>query len=92
MDRVLPHRAKMVRKLPRENKNIRIIYIPKRSPYFNVVEECRHQGKRILLVSEYYRPFEDMCNVIIMYYRTVRCNLDIIRYASINLILFCKNF
>ena len=40
MDRASPHRAKLVRKLLRKNKNIRIIYLPKGSPYLNAVEEC----------------------------------------------------
>ena len=39
-DRASPHRAKLVKGLPRENKNTRIIYLPKRSPYLNAVEEC----------------------------------------------------
>ena len=90
-DRASPHRAKLVKELLRENKNIRIIYLPKGSPYLNAVEECWHQGKRILLVSEYYRTFADMCNAIITYYRTVRFKLDIVRYASRNPKLFCKN-
>ena len=90
-DRASPHRAKLVKKLLRENKNIGIIYLPKGSPYLNAVEECWHQGKRILLVSEYYRTFADMCNAIIAYYRTVRFKLDTVRYASRNPKLFCKN-
>ena len=90
-DRASSHRAKLVKGLLRENKNIRIIYLPKGSPYLNAVEECWHQGKRILLVSEYYRTFADMCNAIITYYRTVRFKLDIVRYASRNPKLFCKN-
>ena len=36
-DRASPRRAKLVRKLLRENKNIRIIYLPKGSPYLNAV-------------------------------------------------------
>ena len=85
------HRAKLVGGLLRENKNVRIIYLPKGSPYLNAIEECWHQGKRILPVSVYYRTFADMCNAIITYYRTVRFKLDIIRYASRNPKLFCKN-
>ena len=61
-------------------------------PYLNAIEECWHQGKRILLVSVYYRTFADMCNAIITYYRTVRFKLDIIRYASRNPKLFCKTY
>ena len=92
MDRASPHRAKLVRRLLRESKNTKIIYLPKRSPCPNAVEECWHQGKRILLVSEYYRTFADMCNAIITYYRTVRFNLNIVRYASRNPKLFCKTY
>ena len=50
-DRAPQHRSKLVRELIRKNKNIRIIYFPKGSPYPNVVEECWHQGKRVLLAS-----------------------------------------
>ena len=90
-DGASPHRAKLVKKLPRENKNIRIIYLPKGSPYLNAVEECWRRGKQVLPVSEYYQTFADMCNAIITYYRTVRFKLDIVRYASRNPKLFCKN-
>ena len=89
--RTSPHRAKLVMGLLRENKNVRIIYLPKGSPHLNAVEECWRQGKRIRLVSVYYRTFADMCNAIITYYRTVRFKLDIIRYSSRNPKLFCKN-
>ena len=90
-DRTSPHRAKLVKRMLRKNKNIRIIYLPKGSPYLNAVEECWHQGKRILLVSEYYRTFADMCDAITTYYRTVRFKLDTIRYVSRNPKLSCKN-
>ena len=39
-DRASPHRAKLVRRLLRENKTIRTIYLPKGSSYLNAVEEC----------------------------------------------------
>jgi hypothetical protein len=34
-----------------------IVYLPKGSPEFNAVEECRRQGKYDLLVSKYYPKF-----------------------------------
>ena len=92
MDRASPHRARLVKKLLRENKNIRIIYLPKGSPYLNAVEECWHQGKRVLLVSEYYRTFADMCKAITAYYRTTRFKLDILKFAHRNAALYCTNF
>lgn len=53
LDRESPHRAKAVKKPLRENKNIKIIYLSKGSPYLNAVEECWRQGKPVLLISEY---------------------------------------
>ena len=43
MGRASPHRAKLVRRPLRENKNIRIIYLPKGSSYLNAIEECWSQ-------------------------------------------------
>ena len=81
-DRASPRRAKLVRKLLWENKDIRIIYLPKGSPYLNAVKECWRRGKKqVLLVSEYYRAFADMCNAVITYYRIVRFKLDILKFA-----------
>ena len=92
VDRASPHRAKAVRTLLHENKNIKIIYLPKGSPYLNAVEECWHQGKRALLVSEYYKTFLDMHSAVSQYYRTARFNLDLIKFFNRKAELFCKNF
>ena len=81
-DRVPQHRSKMVREFLRTNKNIRITYFPKSSPYLNAVEECWRQGKRRLLVSEYYRTFSDMCRTISIYYRTAQFRLELINYVN----------
>ena len=81
-DRAPQHRSKMVKKFLRTNKNIKIMYLPKGSPYLNAVEECWRQGKRRLLVSEYYRTFSDMCKAISTYYRTARFNLELIKYVN----------
>ena len=53
-DRASPHRARLVRELLKKSRGIRIRHFHKGSPCLNAVEECWHQGKRILLVSEYY--------------------------------------
>ncbi len=90
-DRASPHRAKSVRKLLRENRNIRIIYLPKGSPYLNAVEECWRRGKQVLPVSEYYRTFADMCNAVITYYRTARFKLGILKFAHRKAAPFCTN-
>ena len=63
VDRAPPHKARTVKKLLRENKNIKIIYLPKNSPFLNAMEGCWHRVKRVLLVSEYYRTFLEMHQV-----------------------------
>ena len=58
-------------------------YLLKRSPYLNAVEECWRQRKPVLLVSECYRTFADLCNVVITYYRTVRFKLGIFKVTAL---------
>ena len=65
---------------------------PKDSPYLNAVEECWHQGKRILLVSEYYEMFSNLCRAVSLYYRTRRFNLELLKYANRKPKLFSKDF
>ena len=90
-DRASPHRAKRVRKLLRANRNIKIIYLPRGSPYLNAMEECWHQGKRTLLVSEYYKTFSDMCRAVSMYYRTARFKLELLKFANRKAVSFHTN-
>ena len=90
-DRAPPHRSRLVRKFLRANRSVRILYFPKGSPHLSAVKECWHQGKRALLVSEYYKTFTNMCNAISAYYRTVRFTLDILKFANRKAALFCTN-
>ena len=90
-DRAPPHKAKAVRKLLRENKNIKIIYHQKGSPFLNSMEECWHRGKHVLLVSEYYKTFLEMHRAVSRYYRTARFKLDLLKFASRKPAIYCKN-
>ena len=69
-----------------------MIYLPKDSPYINTMEGCWHQGKLVLLVSEYYKPFQDMYLAVLLYYLTVRFNLDFLKFASRKYETLCTNF
>ncbi len=82
-DRAPQHRSKLVKEFLRNNRDVKMIYLPKGSPYLNAMEECWHQGKRILLVSEYYRIFQDMHRAVSLYYRTIRFNLDILFFLNL---------
>ena len=92
LDRAPAHRAKLVRKFQRCHKDrIKLIYLPKGSPYLNAVEECWYQSKRDCLVSEYYPTFENMCIKLSSYLRTTRYNLDIYKYLNRTAIASLKN-
>ena len=91
VDRAPPHKAKAVRKLLRENKNIKIIYLPKGSPFLNAMEERWHRVKRVLLVSEYYKTFLEMHQAVSLYYMTARFKLDLLKFASRKPAIYCKN-
>ena len=79
-DRARSHSAKLVKDLSKENKESKIIYLPKGSPYLNAVEECWRRAKRALLVSKHYKTKQDMRRSISEYFRTVRHSLDIKKY------------
>ena len=80
-DRSSLHRARLVKKLPLENRNVRIIYLPKGSSHLNAVKECWRQGKQALPASEYYRTLADTCIAAVTCYRTVGFKLDILKFA-----------
>ena len=91
-DRAPQHRSKLVKEFLRNNKDVKIIYLPKGSPYLNAMEECWHQGKRVLLVSEYYKTFQDMHRAVSSYYRTVRLKLDLLKFTSRKYVTLRTNF
>ncbi len=91
-DRAPQHRSKLAREFLRNNKDVKMIYLPKDSPYPNAMEECWHQGKRVLLVSEYYKTFQDMRRAVSLYYRTVRFNPDLLKFTGRKYETLCTNF
>jgi transposase len=80
--RARPHQSNKVKEYLEKNEDsVRIFYLPKSSPEFNAVGECRwRQGKYDLLVSKYYPKFTDLKLSIARYYRTRRFKLDIVKY------------
>ncbi len=67
------------------------MYFPKGSQHLNAVEECWHQGKRILLVSEYYRIFSDMRSAVSMCYQTARFSLELRHDLQLKIKSFSSN-
>ncbi len=81
-DRASTHRSKKMKKAFGRNKNLKIIYLPKASPYLNASEHCWGRGKYDVMNSEYYSTFEDMRSAVSEYYRTTKFNLDILAYFN----------
>ena len=92
LDRAPPHRSRALRQRFGRNGDVRFIYLPRGSPYLNVIEEYWHQAKRRLLVSEYYPAFADMKRAISEYFRTSRLKLDMYVYLDRWPTSILKNF
>ena len=92
VDRTSPYCAKLVKDLLRENKEIKIIYLPKGSLYLNTVEEYWHRAKLTLLVSKHYKTKHDMRHSISEYLRTTQHSLDIKKYLARKFTRVLTNF
>lgn len=82
MDRASPHNSKTTRRLLREYRrdnpghDIQLIFLPRGSPYLNVVEECWALLKREVAQFYYYPEFDDFRWAVTGYLRTKRFWLD----------------
>ena len=78
-DRAPQHKAKRVKKLLGWNDNIKLIFLPKGSPYLSAIEECWRQSKREILVAPFV-SLPTMIKRISRYFRRRRFGLDILKY------------
>ena len=79
-DRATPHKSKALMEFIKKNPGIRMIYLPKGCPEFNPMEEWWRQAKHDLMVSEYYRTFDEMKYALCEYFRTKKYSLDVMKY------------
>lgn len=59
LDRASVHKSKKVREFLANNPDVKLIWLPKGSPYLNMIEQCWKISKHALLVSEYYNVYND---------------------------------
>ena len=70
-DRWSVHRSIDVAEYLAGHPDIRLIMIPKGSPYLNIVEECWNLGKPVVFRGIVYRKISELRHAISEYYRTV---------------------
>ncbi len=69
-DRWSVHRSAAVAEYLAGHPDVRLIMLPKGSPYLNVVEECWNLGKPIVFSGIVYRKISELRHAISEYYRT----------------------
>ncbi len=74
------------------NSDVRLIWLPKESPYLNMIEQCWKMSKYSLRVSEYYTMFTMMNKVISEYFRVTKFKLDVANHIFRNPAKMFKNF
>jgi len=92
LDRASVHKSNKVKEFLAKNPDVKLIWLPKGSPYLNMIEQCWKISKYTLLVSEYYAMFSVMNNAVSQYFRTTKFKLDIVNYIFRNPAKMFTNF
>ena len=82
LDGASVHHSKKVKNYIQHNKDVKLIYLPKGSPYLNPVEECWRRAKQEIMVSRYYPSKKVLKDTLSNYFRTIRFNLDMWKYLK----------
>jgi len=92
LDRASVHKSKKVREFLANNPDVKLIWLPKGSPYLNMIEQCWKISKQVLLVSEYYALFTMMNDAVSKYFRITKFKLDVFNYIFRNPVKVFTNF
>ena len=82
MDRMSAHSSDELKKFLREyrrdhpGRDIQLIYLPRGSPYLNVVEECWGMLKKSIAQYYYYPRFKDLRNAAMAYLQSARFKME----------------
>ena len=92
LDRTSVHKSKKVKEYLAKNSDVKLIWLPKGSPYLNMIEQCWKISKHVLLVSEYYAMFSVINDIVSQYFRTTKFKLDVTNYIFRNPAKMFTNF
>ena len=79
-DRAPQHKANVVKKYLRKNKDVKLAYLPRGSPHLSMIEEIWRQCKHVNVESEFYESIHEMRYMVMEYFRTHRFNLNMYQY------------
>ena len=82
MNMVPQHHSKDLKLKFEHDGDVRFVYLPRRSPYLNMIEEYWGQAKHRLQVSEYYSSFANTRRAVSEYFRVSKSNLDMYAYPD----------
>ena len=71
VDRAKQHMSKDVKEFLKHNKSMRLVYLPKSSPYLNAIEKLWNKVKREVLTGEYHPTFDGMWDALVKCLRTI---------------------
>lgn len=92
LDRASVHKSKKVKEFLAKNPDVKLIWLPKGSPYLNMIEQYWKISKHVLLVSEYYAMFSVMNDAVSKYFRITKFKLDVTNYIFRNPAKMFTNF
>ncbi len=92
LDRASVHKSRKVKEYLASNPDVKLIWLPKGSPYLNMIEQCWKTSKHSLLVSEYYAMFAIMNKAVSEYFRVTKFKLDVANYIFRNPAKMFTNF
>ncbi len=91
LDRAPVHKSKKVKEYLVNNRYVKLIWLPKGSPYLNMIELCWKINKYALQVSEYHAMFT-ISDAVSKYFRMTRFKLDVANYTFRNPAKMFTNF
>ena len=91
-DRASVHKSRKVKEYLTNNRDVKLIWLPKGPSYLNMMEQCWKTSKYALLVSEYYTMFAIMNKAVSEYFRVTKFKLDVANYIFRNPAKMLTNF
>ncbi len=82
VERASQHTSNDTKRYLKNNKNVKLAYLPRGSPHLSMMEEIWRQCKHDNVQSEFYESIHEMRYTVMEYLRTHKFDLDMYRYFA----------